>query len=74
VRNIPVQEAPSSAPSIDIIAALAKLIEKKDLMNWMMGQYNQLNHVSAGVYKVLNDAKANNCGGSIDTLSEMLTK
>lgn len=50
------------------------IVQPQDLVKWMMGQLNQLDHISQGAYKVLNDAKTNSCGGSVDTLSKVFAK
>lgn len=83
VRNLPAAGASSaqtaaaarpSPPAVDLLNAMRDVVQPQDLMKWMMGQFNQLDHISQGVYKVLNDAKTNNCGGSVDALSKEFAK
>lgn len=83
IQNIPAEGAASSQPvaaarpappTVDLLNAMRDIVQPQDLMKWMMGQFNQLDHISQGVYKVLNDTKTNNCGGSVDTLSKVFAK
>ena len=83
IRNIPATGAPSaqlaaaarpSPPAVDLLNAMRDIVQPQDLMKWMMGQYDQLDHISQGVYKVLNDTKTNNCEGSVDALSKVFAK
>jgi hypothetical protein len=83
IRNIPAAGAPStqpaaaagpSPPAVDLLSAMRDIVQPQDLMKWMMGQHGQLDHISQGVYKVLNDTKTNNCGGSVDALSKVFAK
>lgn len=83
IRNIPAAGASStqpaaaarpSPPAVDLLNAMRDVVQPQDLMKWMLSQFNQLDHISQGVYKVLNDAKTNNCGGSVDALSKEFAK
>ena len=75
--SAPQQQPPAQPQSppiekVDVIAKLRDIIQPQDMMNFMMGQYPKLEHISKRTHQILKEIQQNNCNGSIDTLSEML--